>query len=84
MQGQCLACGRTGIMDRCHIKTKGSGGPDEPWNIILLCRLHHVEQHKIGIITFVSRYEVIWTQLKKHGWYFLSGKLWNDKIGSTS
>jgi hypothetical protein len=32
-----------------HIKSRGSGGPDEPWNMIDLCCVHHdaAQQYKI-------------------------------------
>lgn len=32
-----------------HIKSRGAGGPDEPWNMIDLCCVHHdaAQQYKI-------------------------------------
>jgi len=35
--------GCSGGLDPHHIKTKGSGGDDEPKNLITLCRKHHNE-----------------------------------------
>lgn len=36
----------------CHIVSKGAGGPDEPWNVLVMCSDHHVSgeiaQHQRG------------------------------------
>lgn len=63
----CLVCGRTNV-DRCHIKTKGSGGSDQDQNIMLLCREHHVEQHKIGVITFIEKHPQVMAYIETMGW----------------
>lgn len=63
----CLICGHSET-DDCHIKTKGSGGSNEPWNIMPLCRTHHVEQHKIGIITFIKKYLEVRKDIESKGW----------------
>lgn len=42
--------------DRHHICTKGSGGYDEPWNIMYLCRFHHVEFDNLGWVKFADAY----------------------------
>ena len=63
----CVVCNRRGC-DPCHIKSKGAGGPDEEWNIIPLCRIHHVEQHKIGIVTFAKKYQAVENWLLSYGW----------------
>jgi predicted restriction endonuclease len=54
--------------DKAHIKTRGSGGGDEQENIMPLCRLHHIEQHKIGIITFVEKYLQVRAYLQARDW----------------
>jgi 5-methylcytosine-specific restriction endonuclease McrA len=63
----CLVCKKINP-DRAHVKTRGSGGGDEEWNIMPLCREHHVEQHKIGIVTFAEKYKAVKAYLEKHGW----------------
>lgn len=68
MLGKCLACGFITEVDKAHIKTKKSGGTMDDWNIMLLCRRHHVEQHKIGIATFVTKYRSVEIELKNKGW----------------
>jgi predicted restriction endonuclease len=64
---KCLVCHRTDV-DRCHIKTKGSGGSDEPFNIMSLCRLHHALQHQIGIVTFIEKYPAVLKDVQSKGW----------------
>lgn len=55
----CLAC-RPGSQihqtDPDHITTKGAGGDDVPENVWPLCREHHTERHKIGLLTMVRKY----------------------------
>ena len=42
----CEACGEWQEQtDIHHIKTRGSGGTDNPSNILALCRLHHTQFH---------------------------------------
>lgn len=59
----CVVCESDGPSDPDHIKTRGSGGDDEPGNVWPLCRSHHVERHKIGIETFKSKYPWAWQWL---------------------
>lgn len=71
MEGNCAACGQWGVMDRAHIKSKGSGGTWEESNIILLCRNHHIEQHKRGWREFVMKFPHVGKVLKDKGWKFI-------------
>ena len=41
----CEYCGRTGIMQVHHIKSKGSGGNDTHDNLISLCIFCHAKAH---------------------------------------
>jgi hypothetical protein len=63
----CLICNSVNV-DKCHIKTKGSGGSNEEFNIIYLCRVHHQEQHKTGIVTFVEKYQQVKDEIEAKGW----------------
>ena len=63
----CLVCNRRGC-DPCHIKTFGSGGVDEYWNLMPLCRAHHTEQHQIGIISFYKKYPTVALYMEANGW----------------
>ena len=62
-----------------HIRPRGSGGSDGPWNRLRICRIHHVEFHVIGEDKFIKihlemkiwveqgmRIERVW-QLEKAG-----------------
>lgn len=56
--------------DPCHIKSVGSGGGDEDWNIINLCRMHHTFQHSFGWFRFCEKFPVVARELDKRGWVF--------------
>jgi hypothetical protein len=63
----CLVCYRC-PSDPCHIKSVGAGGDDTEDNLIPLCREHHIEQHKIGWVTFVKKYSTLLNILNEMGW----------------
>jgi len=65
----CIACG-TMRVDRCyhHIKSRGSGGLDEPWNLMSLCQEHHNEVHSKGLYEFSMKYESIMDWLVINTW----------------
>lgn len=81
----CAACWAPPPSDPAHIKTRGAGGPDTDWNVIPLCRTHHIEQHKIGWCTFLGRYWILRGYLQNKGWTWGGNidafELWNDKLG---
>lgn len=49
-----------------HIKTKGSGGDDVPYNLIPLCMKHHEEIHKTSIIRMAVEYPGIHNYICNH------------------
>ena len=51
----CIICGRDA--EPCHVRSRGAGGTDLG-NIVPMCRIHHTEQHKIGIKTFQAKWRV--------------------------
>ena len=54
---QCMACGSYGLMDRCHIQTRGSTGNDfDEKHWIPMCRLCHRIQGNDGWNNFIERY----------------------------
>lgn len=76
----CVVCNRTPC-DPCHIKSKGSGGTDDDWNLISLCRIHHNAQHRVGIVTFYQSERLYRLELDEKGWYLNElGRLWNNKL----
>lgn len=65
----CIACKITnGIIDIHHIKTRGSGGGDDPWNILPLCRKCHQLWHHIGWNKFLNEYPDVYKYMKDLGW----------------
>lgn len=64
---RCIICNRHGC-DPCHIKSKGSGGTDEDFNLLPMCRLHHTESHSLGWDKFLVKYPVAERHLESKGW----------------
>jgi hypothetical protein len=80
----CVICG-VSPADKCHIKSKGSGGCAAKWNIVSLCRACHQLQHRIGIITFYYKYPEFSNALEEKGWELVDrpggGKrLWHQNL----
>lgn len=63
----CIVC-LNKVFDRHHIKTRKAGGTDDAFNLIELCRIHHVEAHKIGNVTFALKYPQVLEILEAKGW----------------
>jgi len=57
---KCLPCWICGFYEAewDHITSVGAGGSDEPQNLQPLCRNHHIERHRIGIKSFVNKYDL--------------------------
>ena len=66
----CRACGVNGPLDRCHIKTKASGGTWDDWNIIMMCRDCHVKSGQLGWNKFCDEFPEIEHDLMDKGWEF--------------
>jgi len=69
----CEACGHNGSfypLDPDHVKTKGSGGSDEAYNIMTLCRKHHVEKGNKGTSHMAETYPNYKKWLLDNGWVF--------------
>lgn len=64
----CLVCGAPS--DACHIKSRGAGGGDEPWNLIPLCRSHHILQHRVGWHNMAQHHWAVEIALDDRGWKF--------------
>lgn len=73
----CIICATRATTVAHHIKTKGSGGPDERWNLMPLCYTHHDEIHR-STVDFASKYKNAALFLERLGWFFdsYSGE-WN-------
>ena len=70
---RCDICG-VKPSDAAHIKTRGSGGPDEHFNLMSLCRAHHTEQGQIGFYKMVQKYPFFGQFLAGKGWVFSGDK----------
>ena len=66
----CKVCFET-PSEPCHIKSRGSGGPEEHWNLIALCRKCHRTQHDLGWWRFCQRHSHLLCELKYRGWEFV-------------
>jgi hypothetical protein len=75
---KCLVCTSSEV-DVAHIKTRGSGGTYDEWNLMPLCRHHHQEQHLQGIITFSQKYIGVASYLYDNGWFIHNCKLMNER-----
>ena len=63
----CVVCGQGGS-DEDHIKTRGSGGTDDSFNKWFLCRRHHNQKHRKGLLGFLDLYPGLREILKSKGW----------------
>lgn len=75
----CMACGNPNS-EIHHIKTRGSGGKDDPWNIIPLCSDDHTQAswaiHR-NKTKFFNRYPHVKDYLIELGWDFNGPKLFH-------
>lgn len=79
----CLACGSTPT-DIAHIRSRGSGGKDELFNIIPLCRRDHISQHRLGWYSFARGFPYVMRSLKEKGWEFVGFKIRRCEFDSDS
>lgn len=71
---KCVICNVQGV-DIHHIWRRKSGGTDDNWNLIPLCRKHHTEIHTLGEVTSCVKYESYHQAKIERGWEYdiLSG-----------
>jgi hypothetical protein len=65
---RCLACGHPPPSEVHHIKTRGSGGGDEFFNVMPVCRGCHQAWHKMGMQSFIQRHGSVQQYLEALGW----------------
>lgn len=75
----CACCGRNPPSDPSHIRSVGSGGPDEPWNVVPMNRDCHRTWHSVGAKTFCERHPEFRALLEYMGWE-ISEKLTHPKL----
>lgn len=71
----CAICGSLKDIDPAHIKSRGSGGPDEDWNLVALCRFDHIRQHASGFVKLYEKHESFRLALQAKGWFVSNGRL---------
>jgi 5-methylcytosine-specific restriction endonuclease McrA len=66
----CLACGiiTEGGNALHHVTTRGSGGGDDPWNLMPLCFQHHTQVHLWGMVKFSEKFKPVKLWLKENKW----------------
>jgi hypothetical protein len=74
----CVICKKKAELH--HIRSRGSSGPDESWNLAPLCRREHQELHQIGQLTFIKKYPIYEKLLRIKGWEIVAGTLFNPKL----
>jgi hypothetical protein len=65
----CIISGQM-LVDLHHVKSRGSGGKDELWNLMPLAHKYHQECHQIGLRRFADKYPPVYEWLVKNGWDF--------------
>ena len=76
----CVACGGPGT-DLHHIKSRGSGGSDEDFNLVRLCRECHSALHHKGQVRLFKNNLRFASALEEKGWGLDErGKLWNERL----
>lgn len=77
----CCACLKRGPSDPHHLKTRGSGGGDDLWNLVSLDRRCHQELHVLGLNRFCDKYPLFKKVIEQKGWSFcdISGKWRHEK-----
>jgi hypothetical protein len=53
-----------------HVKTRGSGGTDDPWNLMPVCRRDHTRIHQEGLAKVAKGNLSLLTWLVENGWVF--------------
>ena len=71
----CIACSVPGISDIHHIKSRGSGGKNDVWNMIPLCRFCHSFWHQAGYGRFFKKFPHVLGFLLDLGWELNGSKL---------
>ena len=59
-----------GQTDLDHVKSRGAGGKDSPWNLMPLCRAHHTARHALGVRQMAAKYWRYRKWLERNGWYY--------------
>lgn len=64
----CICCGSTQGTVGHHVKSVGSGGGNEPYNIMVLCHKTHRLIHDKGLFYVSKRIPSVYRWLDVNGW----------------
>jgi hypothetical protein len=72
----CIACGHPPPSTCSHIKTRGSGGGDDAFNVLPKCSICHAhwERDKLG---FLTQFPHVQDHLLKLGWELTGTKFYH-------
>lgn len=79
----CTACGAE-FVDRCfhHVSHRSNLGPNEPWNMMPLCRRHHTDIHMLGKLNMGERFPKVKQWFLDNGWFLdESSRRWKHAKG---
>lgn len=77
----CVVCAQPARSEASHIKTRGSGGGDDWFNVTPKCAVHHREWEDSAPRDFCKRYPHFNEYLHRLGWYFTDfGKLTHPEL----
>jgi len=82
----CVSCGKGGDGFVCfhHIKSRGSGGPNEAWNLMPLCFKCHELIHKKGTNFMANKSMGVKDFLQKNEWFYCEiAKKWRHLENDT-
>lgn len=81
----CISCGGKGAVTHPHhVKTKKSGGPDLPENLMPLCPTHHMEVHRVGLKTFAETHPSVLEWLRLANWELDLYGRWRNEFNQAS
>lgn len=60
---RCEVCGASPV-DGHHIISRRTGGAEEPWNYLALCRVCHTIFHMLGRYSFSLRFPMFYEKIK--------------------
>ena len=75
----CVVCGSEPC-DPCHIRSFKVSQCDADWNLISMCRAHHIQQHAYGWGRMIERHRALAAILAEKGWEFFLTSAGNWKM----
>ena len=61
----CEACNLIETQEIHHVLSRATGGPDEAWNFLALCKSDHYLYHQMGRRSFAERFPHLADKIKE-------------------